>query len=134
MRFTAFAPIVAAVACTTATEPKLGDEFELQVGDHATFADAGLWIAFIGVSQDSRCPLQVSCLWPGDAAVLVKTAPYPDVSSVDPEPDTLHTNLDPKSLSLGLFELDLVRLAPYPETPSPISSDEYVVTFVIRER
>ena len=133
MRLTACVMIAAAVACTTATEPKLGEEFELRVGEHAAFADAGLWIAFIGVTQDSRCPLQAMCVWAGDAAVLVETAPYSDALSADSKTDTLHTNLDPRSLSLGLFELDLVRLAPYPQTPSSISPDEYVATFVIRE-
>ncbi len=134
MRVKVLALIAAGVACTTATEPRLSDEFELRVGDHATFTDAGVRVAFLGVSQDSRCPSQVMCVWAGDAAVLVETAPYPGTVSADSRTDILHTDLDPKSLGLGLFELTLVRLAPYPETPSSISPDDYVATFVIREK
>ena len=120
------------LACPTMTEPRLGDEFQLRVGEHATLSDVGLWVAFLGVDGDSRCPLQVMCVWAGDAAVLVETAPFPDAISADSKTDTLHTLLDPKSLDFGSFELVLVRLDPYPETPSSIAPDAYVATFLTR--
>ncbi|KPJ99123.1 MAG: hypothetical protein AMS20_15910 [Gemmatimonas sp. SG8_28] len=124
---------VCGLACSTVTEPRLGDEFQLRVGEHAGLSDIGLWVAFLGVGRDSRCPLKVMCVWAGDAAVLVETAPHVDFRSTDSKTDTLHTNLDPKWLDFGSFELVLVRLDPYPETPSSISPDEYVATFLVVE-
>ena len=50
------------LACSTPTEPRLGDEFQLRVGEHAVLSDIGLWVAFIGVDGDSRCPLQAMCV------------------------------------------------------------------------
>jgi hypothetical protein len=116
------------------TEPRLGDEFQLRVGEQAALRDIGLWVAFLGVGADSRCPLKVMCVWAGDAAVLVETAPFPDALEADSKTDTLHTHLDPKWLDLGSFELLLVRLDPYPETPSSLSPDDYVATFRTVER
>ena len=72
-------------------------------------------------------------MWAGDAAVLVETAPSPDALEADSRTDALHTHLDPKSLPFGSFELVLVRLDPYPETPSSMAPGEYVATFVARE-
>lgn len=134
MRVKVLVLVAAAVACTTMTEPDLGDEFELGVGEQVALTDIGLWVAFVGVSEDSRCPSQVMCVWAGNATVLVATAPYPDVLSSGSRTDTLHTNSDPTSLAFGSYELVLVRLDPYPETPSSISRDEYIATFVIRAR
>jgi hypothetical protein len=115
------------------TEPRLGEEFQLRVGEHAGLNDIGLWVAFLGVDGDSRCPLKAMCVWAGDAAVLVETALFPDALSADSRPDTLHTHLDPKALDFGSVELVLVRLDPHPEAPSSISPDAYVATFLIRE-
>lgn len=124
---------VCGLACSTMTEPRLGDEFQLRVGEHAVLSDIGLWVAFLGVGWDSRCPLKVMCVWAGDAAVLVEIAPSPDFRSADSRTDTLHTHLDPKWLDFGSFELLLVRLDPYPETPSSISPEDYVATFLTVE-
>lgn len=120
------------VGCTDATEPKLGEEFQLRVGETVVVSDIGLWLAFLEVSEDSRCALQAMCVWAGDAAVVVETAPFPDALHVDSKTDTLHTNLDPKTLPLGAVELVLVRLDPYPETPGSITAEQYVATFATR--
>lgn len=120
------------VGCSEPAAPQLGREFQLHVGENTILADVGLRVAFIGVSQDSRCPLQAMCVWAGDAAVLVETAPFPDVVATDSRTDTLHTNLEPKALPLGAVELVLVRLDPYPEAPSSVAADAYVVTLEAR--
>ena len=133
MRWMVLALVAALGAgCGTVTEPQVGEEFELSVGGNAVVADADLWVAFLGVSEDSRCPLQAMCVWAGDAAVLVEIAPFPDALAADSKTDTLHTNLDPTALPLGAMELALVRLDPYPETPGSIPRDQYVATFVVR--
>jgi len=120
------------MACGTTTGPRVGDEFELKVGESIVLDDIGVWLAFGGVSSDSRCPSQGMCVWAGDAAVLVEVAPFPDVLKADSKIDTLHTNLDPKMLSLGSVDLLLARLDPYPETSLSIPPDSYVATFKIQ--
>ena len=116
------------LACSTPAGPKLGDQFTLAVGQSATIADLGLWMRFIQVTQDSRCPTQVACVWAGDAAVIIEVAPL----NGDSKEDTLHTTLEPQSIPLGPAELRLVRLDPYPATPTSIPAGAYTVTLATR--
>ncbi len=125
--------IALGIGCSTSTEPQLGDEFQLTVGEHVALEDVGLWLAFSGVAQDSRCARQATCVWSGDATVLVEIAPYPDAAEPDSKTDTLHTHLDPRLLKLDSFELVLLRLDPYPETLSSIPADAYIATFTTRQ-
>lgn len=122
----ATAPLLA--ACGSATGPEVGEEFELRVGERATLAELRLYVRFIQVTDDSRCPTRAECVWAGDGAVLLEIAPQDG----DAYELTLHTLLDPKVASLGGVELSLVRLDPYPESPGSILPHEYVVTLTTR--
>ncbi len=119
-------------ACGLATQPNLDEEFDLKVGERATLTDVSLFVRFIEVSGDSRCPLRAQCVWAGDAAVLLETAPL----AGDAMTDTLHTNsaMGPDTLDLGTAALRLVRLDPYPETPGSIPQDQYVVRLIVEAR
>lgn len=114
------------VACDSAAAPRLGDEFTLRVGQSASIPEINLWMRFIKVVADSRCPGDVTCVWAGDGAVLLEVAPL----NGDSKEDTLHTTLDPHSIPLGSAELRLVHLQPYPYTYRPIAPGDYVVTLV----
>ena len=110
--------------------PRLGDTFVLSVGDTTSIAFLGLWLRFSQVASDSRCPTQVTCMWGGDAAVVIETAP----SLGDSRVDTLHTALEPQSVVVGrIVELHLARLDPYPTTAGPISPRAYRLTLITRE-
>jgi hypothetical protein len=114
------------VACASATEPTVGDEFRLDVGEAVTIPDADLWLHFVDVAEDSRCPLQVQCVWAGDAAIAIEIAPsFPGGDSAT---DTLHTTLDPKSVALGGYILQLVQVEPYPDVPGGIPHERYRIT------
>lgn len=115
-------------ACTSAAGPRLGDQFTLRVGQSASIAELGLWLRFIQVVDDSRCPASVSCVWSGDGAVLIEVAPL----NGDSKESVLHTDVDPRSLPLGRAELRLVKLDPYPATPGSIPMSDYVLTLTTR--
>ena len=116
------------LACRSAAGPNLGDQFTLAVGQSATIADLGLWMRFIQVAEDSRCPTQVVCVWAGDAAAVIEVAPL----NGDSKEDTLHTTLEPQRIPLGPAELRLVRLDPYPATPNSIPAGAYIATLATR--
>ena len=54
----------------------------------------------------------------------------------DAAEDTLHTNLDsgPGAVVIASYELTLLQLDPYPETPGGIASDDYRATLALHER
>jgi hypothetical protein len=115
-------------ACILTTEPGVDDEFELRVGERETLTKLDLWVRFLEVPEDSRCPTSVVCVWAGDGAVVLEYSPLIGDSRID----TLHTTLDPKTIDLGALELVLVRLDPYPDDTTPIPEGDYRARFVLR--
>ncbi len=97
-------------------------EIVLAVGDEAR-VDSVLRVGFMGVSQDSRCPITVVCPWAGDGAVTIAYS----IGMGPSYPDTLHTMLEPRNVEFGGYEITLLDLMPYPYTSDPIPPDEYAV-------
>src|SRR5204863_3246316 len=52
----------------------LGQEFTLAVGQVASVEGASLRLALRAVRNDSRCPVDVQCVWEGDATVFLDVA------------------------------------------------------------
>jgi len=114
------------VACSGATEPTIGSQFQLAFGESVTVPDAAVWLQFTDVVADSRCPLQAQCVWAGDAAIAIEIAS--SLAGGDSRTDTLHTTLDPQSAALDGYDLHLVRVDPYPVTPGTLPPASYRIT------
>jgi hypothetical protein len=119
-----------ALACDSTTDPTLSPDFAAGIGEpiqlhvgQAVELDGRVTIGFSAVVADSRCPMSVTCVWAGDGAVelMIRHAGTMVV-------DTLHTLLDPTSVTVGDIAIQLTELAPYPEVPGTIPQSEYVVT------
>ena len=112
--------------------PEPGESFTLSVGERIPLDAVSVGLRFIEVTTDSRCPTQVRCMWAGDGAVLLEIAPpLGDVTET-----TVHTNPEsgPRSTALGRYELVLLQLDPYPETPGVIPPEDYRAELVLYER
>ena len=94
----------------------------LRVGQEARVGGTVLLVTFLGVTNDSRCPSDVMCVWAGNAAVAIATrvAMGPTVRHV------LNTTLDPRSADVGGYRVTLAGLRPYPVSTSRIPADRYV--------
>ncbi len=129
----AFGIAGALVACDgEPAGPKPGESFTLAVGETATLEAVRTAVRFLVVSEDSRCPSQAQCVWAGDGAVVLEIAP----AGGDAAEHTLHTNPEsgPGAMVLAGYELTLLGLDPYPETPGDIASDKYRATLALYER
>lgn len=119
-------PVAPAVGGVTATiEASLASDFVLAPGQAASIEGTGMAILFRSVPADSRCPVDVQCVWAGDAAVGLT------VSSGSPKEErdvTLHTTLDPKAVSAGSYEVRLTGVTPVPRSGTPIAAASYRVT------
>lgn len=102
----------------------VGQTFELRVGQFAHIGDSQLQIGFQGVTQDSRCPVDVTCVWAGDAALRV----HATIAKMAWTPFTLHTNLEPRSTKFRDYTITVVGLKPDPRSDEEISTRNYVVT------
>lgn len=106
----------------------LGEPFQLAPAQMAAIADTGLTVTFDRVASDSRCPVDVQCVWEGDALVVV-TAAQP---GHDPARLELHTTASggggPREVRYGEFLLALASLGPQPRSQAPIEPRDYRAT------
>lgn len=83
-----------------------GQTFTMHAGERITFADASA-LRYVRVTNDSRCPPNVQCVWAGDAEVAFEwTSGKGAVTAF-----SLHTGKDPKQQTLGERRLTLTSLA-----------------------
>jgi hypothetical protein len=123
----------AAVGANTPATTKVvavEQDFDLSPGQTAVVDGGALTVSFEKVSEDSRCPTGVQCIWAGNGAVtLTATTPSSGKHAV-----TLNTTLTPHSARAGTYEVSLIGLNPYPTQGSRIDPASYVVTLhVIRQ-
>lgn len=107
----------------------LTQEFKLKIGESAEARREGLKVEFDSVADDSRCPKGVTCVWAGNAKILLKVKK----DSGQPENVELNTNINPKTFRYLEYELRLKELKPYPEANATIKSSEYEVTLTVHK-
>jgi len=129
--FTALAVLVALPACASVdsiiiAQPDVA--FSLPVGKTAGIAGSTTRLTFRQVSEDSRCPTNVVCVWEGDAKI--ELLPVRDGTLGQSVILSLHT---PNEAQVGDLVVRFVGLAPYPATPDPSSARQYVAELVVRK-
>jgi hypothetical protein len=114
-----------------APRASLGQPVTLAVGQGVRLNDALVTINFAGVSEDSRCPKQVNCVWSGRAvlnfSVQVEGGPAQDVTLSTPH------SPDPTNVAtVAGYRIELTDVQPTPETPDhPISPAQYRATLIV---
>jgi len=108
---------------------RLGETFTLAPAQAAQIEGAGLVVTFEGVDADSRCPVDVTCVWEGDAVVLVSARPG---SASRRE---LHTSGRYASeVEVGDYKLRLIGLVPAPRSGASPAPGDYRASFEVTRR
>ena len=119
------------------TNVVLGEQFTLRVGEKAMIKDQNLTLTFAEVIQDARCPLQVNCYAMGAVEILVFLQIQDGEAAtfeMNPELVLVPDNWAPQKVNFFGYEVQLVRVDPYPETLEDKEHFEnYQATFVITE-
>ena len=112
------------------TEAALDQEFEVRMGSQVVIANEGLRISFSRVTEDSRCPEGVKCVWTGNAKVVLKLSKARKRSAIM----SLNTTLDPKHDDYREYDVKLVNLNPYPKKDVRIKKKDYVATLIVSRK
>lgn len=102
----------------------LAQTFTLSPGAAAELPEAGLVLRFDRVPEDSRCPVDVDCVWEGNAIVLLNLR----IGEAPAEPVELRTTLQPRGAVAGSFRIELVSLEPLPVSDRPVDPSSYRAT------
>ncbi|MGB3761051.1 MAG: hypothetical protein WBA07_32545 [Rivularia sp. (in: cyanobacteria)] len=109
------------------------NQFRLKPNDVALIASDNIKIKFLKVEEDSRCPNEVQCIWPGQVKVLVNV--------VKDEMEFGNLNLTSKvggeDLSVKTFDgysIKLIEVLPYPKKNQKLEISDYLVTLVVSQR
>ncbi len=140
MRSTAIAVIALGLsACKTDVPPSANLEdggdppvtVTLSRGDTALVA--GIPLTFTVVLEDSRCPVDVVCVWAGNAAVELAVGP-PVGTSGPTHQLILNTTVGTRVGEAWGLRVTLLELRPEPVSTRQIPPDEYVVKLRVEER
>ena len=103
--------------------PKVGEEFELAVHQTAQISAENISVTFHEVLEDSRCPVDVTCIWAGLAKVSLQVS----VSGQEREL-SLSTSPPDHSTVFENYTFWLIQVRPVPRSDQTMDRSAYVVT------
>lgn len=105
------------------------------IGEQLKFGNRS--IKFKELISDSRCPSDVTCIWPGEAKILVEV--FENGNLCGEEMLVISSGDRNTSVSLqklfsgGDFSLSAFQLTPYPKTSERIKPSEYSINLEVKE-
>jgi hypothetical protein len=98
-------------------------EVVLEYGDDIRLEGSVLRLSFGEVLEDSRCPVDVTCVWEGNGKVVIGIA-----AGMGPTHALiLNTSLEPRSVVWSGIRVTLLELTPAPHAGTPIPPQDYAV-------
>jgi len=118
--------IASCASVTTAVVAEPGASFTLAPGETATVRGADARITFKAVREDSRCPVDVTCVWAGDAKVEMV------ISREGAADETRILSLTPPNneVRVGNLRIRFISIAPVPRQADPTGSRNYRAEFI----
>jgi hypothetical protein len=113
----------------TPPNPGLNEEFTLAPGQAVSVNGTNVRLTFEKVSEDSRCPTDVTCVWEGDAVVVLKVKVEAD--EVTREVHTQGGEPRSRRAPAGDYVVTLVRLDPVPRSTATIEPSAYRATLTV---
>ncbi len=108
----------------TAAAVKPVETLRVQVNQEKRFSRNRLFVRFVELVEDSRCPTDTNCVWAGNATIKVRVRGNGRSHDL-----TLDTNGRNQSATAEGYSIKLVRLTPEPRSNIRINRNGYVATF-----
>jgi hypothetical protein len=122
--------LVLAAACSSAPAADegraLGERFSLRPGESAAIRGERAAIVFERVVSDSRCAVDVQCIWAGEARASFRLQPAGGAAiSFELDTDRNRTH------EVGGFRVTLDGVSPAPRSTAPITAADYRVEVTV---
>lgn len=117
-------------SCATVENAVVADPgvaFSLPVGKTATVNGTSVRITFNRVTDDSRCPVDVQCVWAGDAKIELT------ITGQGGPADAKVISITPPNneATSGNLRIRFVGLAPAPKQSEPGASRAYIAQLIV---
>jgi hypothetical protein len=111
----------------------LGDPFQLKINQIGYIKSENIKIVFLNVTEDSRCPSDVDCIWPGQVTILINiTKDNKDTGEYNL---TLGTDFDERAIKeFDGYSIKLMIVDPYPISTQEIELTDYIITLNVTIR
>jgi hypothetical protein len=121
-RYPVIAALIGAACATSPTAIRLDQDFELKVGETALLPGNTAQLTFQAVTGDSRCPVDVVCVWAGSAPVVLRLqhSPTDTVATVDAVQGK-------RELVAAGYRIEVRALKPEARSGQPIPAGGYSV-------
>jgi hypothetical protein len=108
-------------------EVSLDQEFTIKAGQQVEITGANLRITFTSVAEDSRCPVDVECVWAGNAKLNmeVKRSKKKYINAA------LNTTLEPREIDYKGYKIKLLRVTPERRVNAVPNPADYEATIVV---
>jgi hypothetical protein len=108
------------------TAAQTPDMLTIKAGQQKIAKTSGLKIKFISVTEDSRCPVGVDCVWAGNAKVKVQI-----IGSRSTKEFEFNTTMGPKGDILDGWAIYLEDLSPMPKANKKVDPKLYTAKFKV---
>ncbi len=98
-------------------------EIVLRYGEEMRVGGTVLRVAFVGVAEDSRCPIDVICVWQGNAGIDIGVA----MGSGPTVPLRLNTTIEPQDAQWQDLRFALLEVRPSPRSDTPRKAEDYSI-------
>ncbi len=98
----------------------------LKVGQQKIAKMSGLKVKFLGVTEDSRCPKDVECIWPGNAKVKFRITGEKGTKDY-----IFNSTVGQRGDQVGVWAVSIDTLSPEPTSSRKIAANAYVVKLQI---
>jgi hypothetical protein len=122
--------VLAASSCSALDDvhARLDEEFCLSIGQHASVTGEDLAVSFEEVTEDSRCPSDVTCVWAGRVSCVVELMHAGSsyrMTLTEPGLTSEYTREEYEEYELAF------HVTPYPEAGKNIANDTYRLHLII---
>ena len=124
----AIALLLGGCAGTGEVKGRLGEEFSLRIDQSVVITGEDLEIRFVEVSEDSRCPKDVTCVWEGRVSAVVEISANGSLQQLKLTQPGLTEQ--PTREAYKEYQLTF-KVEPYPQEGKEIAADEYRLLLIV---
>jgi hypothetical protein len=112
---------------STIISAELNAPFQLQIDQMAIIKSENIKIIFVNVTEDSRCPSDVECVWEGQVTIVINILKNKQVQGEF----NLTSRAGINELAIKEFDeyvIELLVVDPYPISTKKIELEDYITT------